>query len=146
MGVENVLLTRNQSITNYDRSNVFLRDNLFEAGSFENDTYDDITLEIGTLMGRNATTSKLQVLASGSSDGSQYPVGVLAETLTILAGDEANIQVCVGGEVAKDKLILDGSDALTTVIDGRQIQDRIAGDTLGIKLVTVDELSGFDNQ
>jgi len=146
MGVENVLLTRNQSITNYDRSNVFLRDNLFEAGTFENDTYDDITLEIGTLMGRNATTSKLQVLASGSSDGSQYPVGVLAETLTILAGDEANIQVCVGGEVAKDKLILDGSDELTTVIDGRQIQDRIAGDTLGVKLVTVDELSGFDNQ
>ena len=146
MNVENVLNNSNSSFTNYDRSNVFLKDNKFEEGNVVNDTYDDVTLEIGTLMGRNSTTSKLQVLKSAAVDGSQYPVGALAETVTVLAGDEITTTVCTSGEMASDKLILDGSDTLLTVIDGRQLQDRINGDTLGLKLTSVDELSKLDNQ
>jgi len=146
MGVENTLLTRNQSITNYTKENVFLRDNQFIQGDFTNAEVTAVELTIGTLMGRISATGELAVLKSASTDGSQFPIGILAETLTVDPSDSVGITVCVSGQVAKDLVILDGTDELTTVISGRQIQDRIAADTVGVMLVQVDELSGFDNQ
>lgn len=143
---ENVVNTRNQSFTNYDSSKVFVRINQTETGNFVNDTYDAITLEMGTLIGRNSTTGDLLPLASGASDGSQYPVGVLMENLVVEAGDEATITIVTEGEVDESMLILDGSDTLETVISGRQLRDRINADTLGVKVTSVDELSDYDNQ
>ena len=141
-----VLNNRNSMFTNYDTSKVFIRKCNFETGNFANDGYDDVTLGMGTLMGRISATGDLTPLVSGASDGSQYPVGILAENLVVEAGNEATINICIEGEVDSSKLILDAGDTLSTVIDGRQLRDRINADTLGIKLTYVDELSGTDNQ
>ena len=138
--------TRNQMFTNYDSGVVFPRIEQTESGNFTNDTYDDVTLLGGTIMGRVSATGDLVPLASGATDGSQYPVGALMQPLIIEAGNEATITIVTEGEIDQNKIILDGSDTLQTVISGRQLRDRINGDTLGLKITYVDELSGYDNQ
>ncbi|MBL4809481.1 MAG: head decoration protein [Phycisphaerales bacterium] len=144
--VETTVGTNNQQTTNFDNSFIFLRDNKYEGGSTTNDTYDAITLPAGTLMGRVSATGELVPLVSTATDGSQIPVGVLTQSITIEAGDTVSINVCTGGEVAEEKIVLDAGDTLDTVIDGRQLRDKIAADTVGIVLVTGTEMTAFDNQ
>jgi hypothetical protein len=132
--------------TKYDNSKIFIFDNEFTSGVVENDdAYDDLELEAGTIMGRITATGKLVPLASAASDGSQFPVGVLAANYTIDVLDEQTVQVCISGEVDETKLIFDGSDDLDTDVDGRILRDRIASDTAGIILKAVSEMSEFDN-
>lgn len=140
------LSTNNQQITDFDCSFIFLRDNKYEGGEYTNDTYDAVTLTAGTLMGRVTVGGELIPLVSGAADGSNIPVGVLTQTVTVEAGETASINVCTGGEVAEEKVILDSGDTLNTVISGRQLRDRIASDTVGIVLVTGTEMTQYDNQ
>lgn len=135
----------NSQFNNYDTSKLFLRDNLYEKGSYTNDEYEDSPLAMGTLMGRVATTGKLVPLKSGASDGSQFPVGILAENYEVDGGDTIDVSICIAGEVDKSLVVLDPGDSLETVISSRRIKDRIASDTVGIKLVKVDQLTDFDN-
>jgi hypothetical protein len=131
--------------TKYDTAKIFLFDNRFESGNVNNDDYEDLELEAGTLMGRVSATGNLVPLASAASDGSQYPVGILAGNYTIADGDTQEVRVCTAGEVDASRIIFDGSDDLDTVVDGRQLRDRIGADTVGIVLRNVDQLSEFDN-
>jgi hypothetical protein len=142
-----VLNTGQQAIINTDLSRLFVGENRYEKGSYLNGTYDPVTLAVGTLLGRVALTGLLKPLASAAVDGSQYPVGVVAESVTVDEGDQHdNIYFCVAGDVIASKIVLDGADTLDTVIDGRRIRDRIGADTVGIKLITQNnEMSGPDN-
>lgn len=140
-----VLNTGQQAIINTDLSKIFVGNNRTETANFTNDTYDDITLQAGTLMGRIAATNEITPLTSGASDGSQFPVGVLNQTRVVEAGDTVNVAICVSGDVVESKVILQGSDTMNTVISGRTIKDRIGADTVGIKLVGSNELTDFDN-
>lgn len=141
-----VLNTGQQAITNYDVSKIFLWNNRFENGEYTNSTYDDVTIRAGRLMGRVATSGKLVQHNSANSDGSQFPVGVLNQDWVIEAGETKTVSICVAGDVAEEKVILYGSDTMSTPISGKQIRDRIAGDTVGIKLVSTIEMTGYDNQ
>lgn len=135
----------NVLITDYDISKIFIWDNRFDKGAFTNDTYDPITIPQGRLMGRVATTQELKPHDSASSDGSQYPVGVLNNTITIEEGDEITLDMCVSGDVVKEKVILADGDTWATIVDGRSIFDRVGADTVGIKLVSSREQTAFDN-
>lgn len=125
---------------------IFIWDNRYFQAEYNNDTYDPIMLSAGTLMGRISATQKVIPLASGASDGSQYPVGILAEDTTIADGETANLVLCNFGTVVENNVILDGSDTMDTVISGKSIRDRIASDTIGIKLQEGTENTGYDNQ
>jgi len=105
-----------------------------------------VTLEAGTLLGRVSATNKLVPHVSTASDGSQFPVGVLATNVVVGDGDDKELTFCTAGEIAKGKIILGGSDTFDTVIAGRTINDRIKSDTAGIILVAADQLTAFDNQ
>jgi len=133
-------------ITNNDNAKIFIWDNRYEQGEFTNPSTVDAVLAKGTLMGRVSATQKLKPLASGASDGSQFPVGILADDYTVDYLETANLTICIGGDVAEELVILNGSDTMDTVISGRSIRDRIAGDTLGIKLVSGTQMTAFDNQ
>lgn len=150
MSQEVVNNTNNQAQVDTDVSKIFVNNNRYENATYEktNSTYDDIVLPVGTLMGRIATSQKVIPLASGASDGSQYPVGVLAEEVTVPAGESVSksVSICVAGDVVQGKITLDGSDTLATVISARSIFDRIQADTVGIKLVGGTEMTDFDNQ
>lgn len=144
MGVENTV-QGGMLISNRDTSKMFLFGNSFEGGTVEAPD-DDLVLAGGTLMGRVSATGMLVPLESGASDGSQYPVGVLATNYAIAYGEEKEVKICTAGEIDSSFLVLQGADTLETVIDGRQLRDRIAADTVGLILRSVDQLSDFDNQ
>jgi hypothetical protein len=133
-------------INNYDYSKIFIRENRFEKGTYTNGTGSEVTLEVGTLLGRIGATDKVTPLKSAATDGSQYPVGVLAEEVTVANGASATLNFCIGGDVVKSKVVFDGTDDFDTDVEDRTLGDRIAADTLGIKLVAVDNLTGYDNQ
>ena len=136
----------NQLTSNFDTSKIFVWDNRYEKNDYTNSGYADETLEAGTLMGRVAATAALVKHDSNAVDGSQYPVGVLKSEHEVVAGDTVEVYICVSGDVVLGKLVLKAGDSLYDVIDGRALYDRIAGDTLGIKLVESTELTGEDNQ
>lgn len=136
----------NPYITNYDISKIFVGNNKYDTGNYTNSTYDDVELAAGTLMGRIASTNKLVPHDSSASDGSQFPVGVLATDYTVLAGDNAVLTICVAGDVVEDKITLADGDTMATVISSKTIRDRIGSDTVGIKLVGSIEMTAYDNQ
>jgi len=144
------LNTGQQAIIQQDLGKIFVWNNRYEnmPYEYENDTYDDVTIPAGTLMGRIGATQKVVPLESGASDGSQYPVGVLAADVVILAGEtyDGTVSVCVAGDVVESKVLFDGSDDMDTLVSSRSLRDRIAADTVGIKLVVTTELSGADNE
>lgn len=140
-----VLQTANQITVNTDLSKIFVWDNRYQKGTVNNATYDDIVLLQGQLMGRVSATQKLKKLASGSNDGSQFPVGILAEDYTVQDMSDQDVYICVSGDVDETLLVFDGSDNLNTVVSGRSLRDRIGADTVGIKLVTADRMTDYDN-
>lgn len=142
--VTTTVSTSNFLQNNYDQNKIFLGNNRYETVSITA-SGADVELSAGTLIGKIAATQKGVALASGSSDGSQFPFGVLVNDILVADGDTLETTVCVAGDVDEGSIVLDGSDTLNTVVSLRSIRDRIASDTLGIKLVLTDELSGFDN-
>lgn len=141
-----VLNTGQQAITNYDVSKIFLWNNRYETGSYNNSGYEEVTLPAGRLMGRVSATQMLVPHDSSASDGSQFPVGILNKEHIVAEGDTVNVSICVSGDVEESLITLAAGDTLNTVIDGRSIRDRIGADTVGIKLVAGTELTGYDNQ
>lgn len=147
MGAETVINTSNQQTTNYDTSKIFIWNNRFQTENYNNSGYDAVDLVAGTVMGRVAATGKIVPLDSGASDGSQYPVGILNQDWTVDGGDDQNVSICIAGDVAVEKIVFatEGDD-LETIVDGKQLKDRIQGDTMGIKLVPGTDLTGTDNE
>lgn len=139
--------TGNVLHVDYDLSKIFIGNNDFLTGTFINDSGDVASFAPGTLLARNATTGNLKPLRSGDTTvGQNIPVGILASTVTDLADDgTVTVTFCVGGEVALDKVILQGSDTLDTVVSDRRIRDRILGDTGGIFLKEGEEQTDYDN-
>lgn len=140
-----VLNTGQQATTNYDLAKIFILNNRYEKANYTNNTYDTVELSAGTLMGRVGSTQEIVPLASGASNGSQFPVGILADDYTVEEGEEKVLFFCVAGDIAEEKVILHGSDTMNTLISNRSIRDRIASDTVGIKLVAGTEMTSFDN-
>ena len=138
--------TSNQIQINTDTSKIFVWNPRTEVGDYINNSGGDLDLKAGTLMGRISATNLLLPLVGAAVDGSQYPLGVLMHDITVLDTESAKLTICVSGDVAEEQLIIDAGDDLdTTVIGGRTLRDLIGGDTVGIKLVSADELTDFDN-
>jgi len=142
--------TTNQLFTDTDITKIFVFDNRFEDDNFVNNSdYDPITLLAGTVMGRVSATGSLRAVQAGASDGSEFIVGILAEDLIVVDGETETATICVSGDVVESKLLFFNSAAtgfgLDTVTNGRRQRDRIAGDTVGVKLVAGDQLTGVDN-
>ena len=132
-------------ITNYDLAKIFLWAPKYENADLTNTTGGDFTFLAGTLLGRVAATQVLLPCVATAIDGSQFPVGVLAADVLILDTETEDVPFCIGGSVAEEKIIFDGVEDFDTIVDGRSYRDRIASDTMGIKLVTTTELTDFDN-
>ncbi len=141
-----VLNTGQQAITNYDVSKIFIGNNRYENALYNNSSYDSVTLRAGMLMGRISANNYIVPLQSDASDGSQFPVGILASDYVVEDGDSVNLSLCVAGDVAEEKIIFTGQDTIETVVSSRRLRDRIAADTVGIKVVSGTEMADYDNQ
>jgi len=140
MGLTQSTPTRNQLFSEYDYSKVFLFDNKYRTVSITA-SGEDLDLAVGTLIGAVGTT--YQVYKSGTAN--IQLIGVLAEAVEISDGNSTTVTICIGGKVAEDKLVLDGTDTLATVVSNKTIRDRLASDTMGIELASTDELTASDN-
>ncbi len=134
-----------QVTTDYDLSKLFIWNNRFESDSYLNNSgYNPLTLKAGTIMGRVASSNTLAPCISGALDGSQYPIGVLAQDVYSLAqGASQKVSICINGDVNSYLLIFLGGDSLTTVINGRTMQDWLQ--SYGLLIRTSTEMTDFDN-
>jgi len=133
---------------NFDNSKIFVWDNRFNKATYTNGTGSPVTLALGRLLGRISSSQKVTGHVSTATDGSEQPIGVLADDYTVAPGASVVVTFCDGGDVAQEKLILGGSDTLATLIGTGavpSIQDAISRNTQ-IKLVAATELNAYDNQ
>lgn len=137
----------NPQINNYDLTKIFVGNNRFMSGTYTNPSSGEVTLAKGTVMGRIASTGKLIPLTSNASDGSQFPVGVLADDYVVDYTESATITICISGDVVVTKLVFgNGTDTINTVVSSQRLIDRIQGQSAGIILVGSTQLTGIDNQ
>lgn len=133
----------------YDVSKVFLRNIISQEETLNNASGAAKDFVPGTLLGRVTASGKLIPLAAAANDGSQYAVGVLISNVVQLANAaDQTVQVCIGGEIAEDGLVLDGVETIATTVTNngaRTIKDVIAGDTKGIQLRAATDLTAYDN-
>lgn len=127
-----------------NRAKLFIWNNVFETGTFLNAGTTD-TFKAGLVLGRVAASNHLVPMTSAAVDGSQFPVGILADDVTVTGSGTATVNMCVGGEVNANLVLLSGSDTLATVVSDRTINDRIKADTEGILLRSVDDSTFYDN-
>ncbi len=145
--------TPNTLIVNQDTSKIFLRNNRYQKGNnINNSSYDQQTMLTGTLMGRVGATGNLVPLLAQATDGSQFPVGILAHDVVIEAGDTDPVTIVDMGDVAEDKIIFFypfSGNTLDTVPtlngDSRRLRDYLQAQ--GIKLISnASEMTAYDNQ
>jgi hypothetical protein len=133
--------TRNQLFSAYDVSKIFLANCIFRAVTIANSSGSDLSLTAGMAIG--AVSATYQVFKSGTSN--IQLIGVCAEDITIPNGESKTVNICIGGKIDENKITLDGTDTLATVVAYKTIRDRFASDTLGIYFAATDELTGDDN-
>ena len=135
-----------QLFNNRNTAKIFLFDNKNIKGTFKNTTGGVLNLVGGELISRNATTGDLEVLTSAGTLGRNIPLGINRVCYDALADTaEIPMTIMVSGDVSQDLVVLQGADTLDTVISDRRLKDRILGDTAGIFLIEVDELTEYDN-
>lgn len=136
-----------QITSDYDLSKIFLLNNRYENDNYVNNSnYTPLTLLAGTVMGRVASTGVITPCLASAVDGSQIPIGILAQDIVALgAGQSQKAALCISGDVSESKVIFFYSDTLETVVSGRRFRDRIQGDSAGIILRKSTEMTDFDN-
>jgi hypothetical protein len=137
-------------ITNYDNSQIFLGDNFFTDADYTNNTGSTVNLSKGRLMGRTLATNQILEQVSAATDGSEFPMGILAEDISVAAGDTVTTTICTGGDVNAEKLIQNGAETLATIVrtastGGGTVGDLIRRNTT-INLIASRQLSAYDNQ
>lgn len=139
------LNTGQQITTDYDLSKIFIWNNRYENDSYiNNSNYNPITLLVGTVMGRIASTGYIVPCYASAVDGSQDPIGVLANDIILSAGQSKQASICIAGDVASNKLIFLYGDSLETVVAGKRMKDRIQANSL-IILRASTEMTDYDN-
>ena len=139
--------TSNQLVTDYDTQKIFrFNTEIVTKGNYTNPTGVEVTLPIGTVFGRISATGLLLPLATDAVDGSEFPVGILAEGFIVaIAGTLTDVPLVDIGDVVESLIVLPAGDTLEDIISGKRLKDRIMSDTRGINLITSIQNSKFDN-
>lgn len=146
--ITNRVNTGQQITTDVELGKIFIWNNRYEYDNYVNNSnYNPQTILAGTAMGRVTTTGYLQPCNAAAVDGSQRPIGILAQDIIQLGGGATKkAAICVSGDVDANKVIFLFGDTMETVVDGRRFKDRIQADSVGIKLVFGStENTFFDN-
>lgn len=135
----------NARTINYTATSVFIFGNDYHSGEYANSSGASVTITLGDVLGKIGTSGNIVPLNTGATDGSQLPIGIAAETITVADGGSSDITYCISGEVNEGAVNVAGSSTLDTVVSNRRIRDRLQSDTLGIQLITSTDLTDHDN-
>lgn len=120
------LFNSRQLTMGFDVSKIFLMNNRYENNNYvQNSTYVTLTLFAGTVMGRITSNGRIAPSISGVQDGRQLPIGILAQDVTLLAGQSQQVSLCVQGDVAASQIIFLAGDSLDTITAGRRNLDHL---------------------
>ena len=141
----------NYARSDRDVSKIFLRDNRYQTGNnLNNGAYDPLTLVAGTIMGRVGNSGYLVPLFTLATDGSEYPVGILAHDVELDSGETKQITIVDMGDVAEDQVVFyytsinpAAAQTLDSVVSNRRIRDYLQAQ--GIKLISGTEMTTYDN-
>lgn len=115
-----------------------------------NATGSDVTIEAGTLVGITTADQTIgKVVASAGTDGSQKPQCLVCYPKVIPASGSATVTVGFDGSIYSDKIILDGTDTLATVITEEGISIKSAIQSFNSNISIVDaavEQSDYMNE
>lgn len=107
----------------------------------------DVVLVIGMVLGRVAATNKLTPLVATATDGSQFPVGVVIASTTIVDGTTETITVVNKGTINESLINFLGAETLATTIglanNLKTIRDLM--NDLGFILETSTDAYKYDN-
>lgn len=134
----------NQQTVDYDYRKIFLQNNKFYTGTVTA-SGADVTIVAGEVVARDPVSGDIVTLAVGATDGTEIPIGICKETITVLDGNTGKITFGVSGKVDENFVSVSGAGTLESIIANRRLRDRIAGDTLGIDLDLSVENTTFDN-
>lgn len=139
--------TGQQVTTDYEIGKIFLFQNRYENDSIiQNFGYSTISLLAGTVMGRVSATGYLYPSRADANDGTQFPVGVLAQdVIALAAGATQRVSICIAGDVAQEKLIFTFGGNINQLVSGKMYRDRIQTDSAGIILRPSSEMTDYDN-
>lgn len=145
---------KNQLFVNTDLTKTFVFNNDFYSDNntffYDNVGSDAVLIPEGTVLGRISSSGFLVPFTHAATDGSQRPVGILMNDVWVEYGEtyQGGQPYCIRGHVAEQKIGLQGSDTLDTVVTdgftaGSRVRDLITG--LGIKIVYSDQNTMPDN-
>ena len=140
--------TTNQVTFDYDGSRLLIGGNhSFVDRDYENILGSDETVASGQVMGRVSATGHIVPFKSAATDGSQHPVGLLMDGLDAIADGTVitDLSLLIGGDVRKDKVVLDGTDTLDTVVGGRTVEDLLIANGNDFAFLEVADRTDYDN-
>lgn len=100
----------NQLTVDYLREKLFIGNNKFKSYSYTNSTGSEVTLSVGRIMGLIDGTGKITPSLSTATNGSQIPVGILADSYTVANGATVDVMVCIAGDVDANLIVFSGDD------------------------------------
>ena len=137
--------TRNQSNADYEIKKIFIFDNRFVPGTFENVSGGAVTLEPGTLMLRSLVTADGFVPAiAGATLANVVGISANEDAFELADAGLAPINVATKGTVDGNLLTLPGGVTLDTVVGNKTVKDILEGIGFHIDTSAVEHTK-FDN-
>lgn len=137
--------TANQAAIDRETRKIFVGHNRYQEKNYiNNSSYNPQTLAMGTVMARLFTTGNLTPFVSTGTNGEKYPIGVLAQEVTIAGSATEEVTIVDMGDVVEDQLVFTKpGDGVDTIIVDRRVRDLLA--SMSIKLVGSIEMTKYDN-
>ena len=121
---------------NYNRQQLMLNYPFIKTFLFTNGTGSPISLSYARLMGKLfSTQGNVAPTISTNTDGSQQPIGILADTYTVAVGATIPVDVYIRGEFNKQMVVLDAGDTWSSTVMTEGV-----GDDLESMLIRNSEL------
>lgn len=117
----------------------WLDDALFHDETFT--AASALTFPKAMILGRITATGFVTFYASGASDGTEIPIGVLAAEHVAAGAGDVLLRMAIRGTIREDKLLVwtAGSPVVPTLVERELLRDK------GIYTQSDRELGAFDN-
>ena len=105
---------------------------------------------MGRLIGRVLASDKVLPQVATAVDGSEQPIGIAMETVTVADGRSVPLFYCYAGDINQNAVIFNTGESLATVVrtastGGGTLGDLITRNTT-LNLYPTIQLAAYDNQ
>lgn len=136
--------------TNYNYEQLFIGRNLYNFATYTNSTGSEVTIPMGRLIGRVLATDKVLPQVASATDGSEQPIGIVQESVTVADGESTTLSYCYAGDINQNAVIFNTGETLATVVrtvstGGGTLGDLITRNTT-LNLYDTIQIAAYDNQ